>query len=792
MNTAPGESPQRVLRVRIAVNGVVQGVGFRPFVYRLATELGLAGWVCNGPDGVILEIEGEAHAVQEFHRRLRTNAPRSLRVERIATEPVSPRGDTAFTIRSSASGGDTCTTLPPPDLATCTNCLAELFDPDDRRYRYPFIACVDCGPRFTVTTALPYDREHTTMRLFRLCTECSREYHDPANRRFHAQAVACPRCGPQVELWDASGRVLATGNDALLQSMAAISAGAIVAVKGLGGFHLLVDATNEAAVLRLRERKQRPAKPLAVMVPDLDWAQRCCLLTEMEAALLCSAQAPIVLARKAHRFPVVRGAEGAVRLADSIAPGNPYLGIMLPYTPLHHLLAAALRRPFVATSGNRSEEPICTDESDALERLGNVADLFLVHNRPIAQHADDSIVRVVNGRPLFLRVARGYAPLKITAPFIKQPMLAVGAHGKNTIALGWNGQAVLSQHVGDLDTAAAQATFASVYRHLQQIHRVEPSVLVADAHPDYASTRHAQNSGLRVHPVQHHVAHIFACMADNGLEDHVLGVAWDGTGYGLDGTVWGGEFFSVRERQVARVAHLRPFVLLGGEAAIREPRRIAIALLYELFGPSWPEHDDLAPVKSCTPEEIRVFSTMLKKMALCLRTTAVGRLFDGVAALLGLRLVAQFEAQAAMQLEFASEGAPPTESMYPFTIEEPGNDGPLVVDWREMLHGIVADLRAGLPVPMIGTKFHETLAGIVVKVARRFAHPTVVLSGGCFQNKLLLERVVAHLQREGLGTAWPRQIPPNDGSIALGQLVVASREIEGVAEGVRHVSCGSR
>lgn len=769
--------PVAALRLRVAIRGAVQGVGFRPFVYRLATEAGLVGWVNNSPAGVLIEVEGSPAALEAFLLRLdRERPPRSF-IQSLEPTYLDPVGYREFVIRpSEATGGRT--TLILPDSATCPDCLRELRDPADRRYRYPFINCTNCGPRFTIITGLPYDRPSTTMASFPLCPACRAEYEDPGDRRFHAQPVACPVCGPHLEWWDAQGRVLAGADAALAAATAMLRAGGIVAVKGLGGFHLMVDARDEVAVRRLRARKQREEKPFALLFPDLAAIEAVCTVSPLEARLLESAEAPIVLLDR--RAP-------AGGIAPAVAPGNPTLGVMLPYTPLHHLLLTDLGFPVVATSGNLSDEPICIDEQEALARLGEIADGFLVHNRPIARHVDDSVVRVVLGRELVLRRARGYAPLPVHVAAPLPPLLAMGGHLKNSVALAVGQDLFVSQHIGDLETVAAGTAFAGVIADFERLYATTPGAVACDAHPDYYSTRYARGMGLPVIPVQHHVAHVLAAMAENDLAGPALGVAWDGTGYGDDGTIWGGEFFRVTPTTVQRVAHWRPFGLPGGDAAVRRPRRSALGLLYEAQGAAALEAADLPPVAATPAAERAVLATMLRRGVFTPRTSSVGRLFDAVAALLGLRQQAGFEGQAAMDLEFALIGVT-TDREYDLLLQPPAGAGaPAVLDWAPALDGILRDIRAGRSRGLIAATFHNTLVAGILLGARHAGEPQVVLGGGCFQNRYLLERAVTRLRAAGFRPYWPQRIPPNDGGIALGQLVAASRLGE-----ESHVSCRSR
>lgn len=767
-------------RLRITIRGAVQGVGFRPFVYRLATDMGLPGWVLNSAQGVFIEVEGPTPTLEAFLLRIEREKPPRAFIQSLEYSFLDPVGYSTFEIRRSDESGDR-TALILPDIATCSECVREIFDPTNRRYRYPFTNCTNCGPRFTIIEALPYDRPHTTMKGFVMCDECRTEYENPLDRRFHAQPNACPRCGPHLELWDGEGKILASHHDALRAAAEAIRRGRIVAVKGLGGFHLIVDARDEEAVVRLRRRKHREEKPFALMYPTLDLVREHCRVSELEERLLCSPESPIVLLGRRPRSTI----------APSVAPGNPYLGIMLPYTPLHHLLLAEVGFPVVATSGNLSDEPICTHEQEALERLAGIADVFLVHNRPIARHVDDSVVRVMMGRELVLRRARGYAPLPVTHgglmtpprqisivgsdPPVSSSILAVGAHLKNTIAVSVGPHVFLSQHIGDLETAQAFDAFQRVIRSFHELYNLRPSAVACDAHPDYLSTRYARDNGLPVISVQHHYAHVLSCMAENELEPPVLGVAWDGTGYGLDGTIWGGEFLQVTVVSFRRIAHFRTFRLPGGERAIREPRRTALGVLYEIFGDAVFAMTELAPVRAFSSEELAVLQTMLKNKINAPATSSVGRLFDAVAALAGLRQVVRFEGQAAMEWEFALEGIE-TDEFYPFRMSDSPDRSSIIIDWEPVVRGILHDVRRKIPVGVISAKFHNALVEAIVAVARSAGEEQIVLTGGCFQNKYLTERAVGRVRDEGFRPYWHQRVPPNDGGIALGQVVAAARQ----------------
>ena len=752
-------------RVRMTVQGTVQGVGFRPFVYRTACELGIGGSVANTTAGVSIEAEGPPDAVAQFVHAIRRGPAPPARVTAVDIEARAPVGDTAFEFRPTEAAGTRSATVL-PDLSTCPDCLRELFDPDNRRYRYPFTNCTHCGPRYSIIEDLPYDRARTSMRRFPMCEACLAEYGDPADRRFHAESNACPNCGPKLALCDGKGRGLAEGDAALTAVAVAIRDGAIVAVKGLGGFHLMVDARNDAAVRRLRARKRREEKPFAVMFTSLAAVEAECDIRPEEAALLTSPERPIVIVR-------ARGP-----LAPSVSPDNPTVGVMLPYTPLHHLLLAELGFPVVATSGNRSEEPIVTDEVEVQKRLGGIADLFLVHDRGIVRPVDDSVARIVAGRPLFLRRARGYAPAAAIERRMPAGILAFGGHLKATIALTLATGAVLGQHIGDLETAEARDAYDRAVADLTRLHAVVPRVAVRDLHPDYHSSRVADASGLPTVMVQHHVAHAAACMAEHRLEPPVLGVSFDGTGYGADGTVWGGEFLLVIKTGWRRVAHLRPFRLPGGDSAIREPRRSALGLLFELFGPTCLAMVDLAPVAAFTAAERNVLATMLERGVNAPITTSAGRLFDAIAALVGLRQRATYEGQAAARLEWAARAAGSPErsgGAYRFSVTAAS---PMVLDWEPAIRDLVTDLGTGVSVSAIACAFHRGLAIAIAEVAARIGERQVVLTGGCFQNALLTEAAIATLSEVGLVPYWHRLVPPNDGGIALGQAAWAASLIE--------------
>ena len=756
----------------------MQGVGFRPFVYRLATELNLAGWVSNSAEGVFLEVEGDSASLETFILRLRDEKPPRAFIQSLESSILDPVGHAGFVIRESERRG-TKSALVLPDIGTCPDCLAEVFDPGNRRFLYPFTNCTNCGPRFSIIEGLPYDRATTSMKQFTMCPECRAEYENPLDRRFHAQPNACPRCGPHLELWAGGGKALAQRGDALLEAAEAIRRGRIVAVKGLGGFHLVADARSETAVTELRRRKHREEKPFALMFPDLAAVREECSMGKLEERLLQSPESPIVLLSRRN------GLSGS-SVCEGVAPGNPYLGIMLPYTPLHHILMRELGFPIVATSGNLSDEPICTDEREALRRLAGIGDLFLVHNRPIVRHVDDSIVRVMLGRELVVRRARGYAPLPVPLlAKVPRSTLGVGAHLKNTVALAREHNVFISQHIGDLESSESLDAFRRVITDFERLFEVTPQAVASDLHPDYLSTKEASRHHNEVIGIQHHLAHIASCMAENEIDGDVLGVSWDGTGFGTDGTVWGGEFLTVDPGASSRIGTLRPFRLPGGEQAVKEPRRTALGVLFEMMGTRVFSNEDLLPVREFRAEQRRLLEQMLLKGINAPVCTSVGRLFDAAASLLGIRQVVRHEGQAAMELEFTarheSGSAPypaPFLSRTGMTAVMPTHEnpeGPLqVFDWAPMFEGMLADRRRGMSLPSIAWKFHTTLVEVIVNVARFAGRRRVVLSGGCFQNKILTELAVTRLLEENFVPYWHQRVPPNDGGIALGQIVAAS------------------
>jgi hydrogenase maturation protein HypF len=744
-----------LVRKRVRVTGIVQGVGFRPFVFALATRLGLAGHVGNDLHGVFIEVEGAASGVEQFLRLLREQAPPLAVVTRISATDAAAVAETGFRVIDSDATGPRAA-LVSSDTATCEDCAGEIDDPADRRFAYPFTNCTNCGPRFTIVRDVPYDRPNTTMSGFALCTRCAAEYRDPANRRFHAQPVCCPDCGPRLRLTDRNG--VAHRGDPLDEAVAVLARGDVLAVKGLGGYHVAVDATNGDAAATLRKRKHREDKPFAVMVASLEQARSLCAIGDAEQELLTSRRRPIVLL---DRLP-------EAQIAPSVAPGNRQLGVMLPYTPLHHLLLRRFPRPIVLTSGNVSDEPIAYRDDDALERLSDIADAFLAHDRPIHIRTDDSVVRVVGGREMPIRRSRGYVPEPVTLPWpFPQAVLACGAELKNTFAVAKDEHVFVSHHIGDLENYETLRSFTTGIAHFRRLFDVEPQVVAHDLHPEYLSTKYAAElDAVELVGVQHHHAHIASCLADNGETGPVLGVAFDGTGYGTDGSIWGGEFLVADLTGFRRLGHLEPVPLPGGATAIRQPWRMAVAYLAEngplpadldvlRRNPNWTEVAELSRRGHHAPP-----------------TSSVGRLFDAVAAVLGVRDAINYEGQAAIELEQLADTT--QTGQYRASI----SDGPVLrVRGADLVRAVVDDLRAATPVPVIAARFHNGLAAAVVEVCVRLRESTgidvVALSGGVFQNVLLLQRVTPMLDRAGFRTLLHSRVPANDGGISLGQAAIA-------------------
>jgi hydrogenase maturation protein HypF len=748
-------------RFEVRVHGIVQGVGFRPFVYRLARELGAVGWVLNDAQGVLIQVEGPRPILEKFLRRLTAEAPPLSSIDAVESRPVPCITEDSFRVLASPPTGSRQTVVP-PDVGTCGDCLHEMWDPRDRRYRYPFLNCTNCGPRYSIIEGLPYDRPRTSMKRFEMCPACAKEYRDPGDRRFHAQPIACPECGPTLSLEGTDGDVLASKEAAMGEGARWLKEGRILALKGIGGFQLLADATNEDVVQRLRSRKQRGRKPFAVMFPSLASAEAAADVDPLARSVLESPASPIVL---------VSGRPGSM-LAPSVAPQNPRVGVMLPYSPLHHLLLREVARPLVATSGNLSDEPICIGNDEARTRLKTLADGFVVHDRPIVRPVDDSVTQVLRGRLQVLRRARGYAPLSVSAGRRLPATLGVGPQLKSTIAVSLGDRIVVSQHLGDLDNAETYAAFRRAVEDLRRFYDWSPELVAHDMHPEYLSTRYARELGLPTVAVQHHYAHVLSCLVDAEVEPPVLGVAWDGTGYGTDGTIWGGEFLRVDADEFERVGHLRTFPLAGGDTAVREPRRSAAGLLFELWGERALEEGGtaLAPFDRI---EGPVVGAMLRRSLQVVRTSSAGRLFDAVASLLGLVQRSDFEGEAAMSLEFAAgevrpgspEGAP-----YPYRVSR--DDGAFVLDWGPVVEEMLAERES---VRRAAARFHATLATGIADIARRVGEPRVVLTGGCFQNRLLTELTLDRLADVGLEPVVHSRLPPNDGGISIGQVWAAAR-----------------
>jgi len=754
-----------IKRIHIVIRGAVQGVGFRPFVFKLASSMELKGWVLNSSQGVFIEVEGKQEILEEFVLRIDKEKPTISFIQSLEYKYLDSVGYVEFVIRESDPCGEP-TALILPDIATCEDCRNELFDPSNRRYLYPFINCTNCGPRYSIIESLPYDRPKTTMKEFVMCDECNSEYINPEDRRFHAQPNACPKCGPKVELRDNSGKLLFSKTEAIEETVKAIKDGRIVALKGLGGFHIIIDAFNNDSVLKLRQRKHREEKPFALMYPDIGAVRKDCELSSLEERLLLSSQSPIILLNRKNRHMDY--------IAESVTPGNPYLGIMLPYTPLHHILMHFLQSPIVATSGNHSEEPICTDEYEALEKLDNIADLFLVHNRPIFRHVDDSIVSVIMDREMILRRARGYAPLPINTNSELDNLVSVGGHLKNTIAISKGKQVFISQHIGDLETVESYNAFKKTISDFKKLYNVDPDKVACDLHPEYISSKFATGLKKPIVKVQHHVAHVLSCMEENQLEEPLLGISWDGTGYGIDKTIWGGEFLLLKDKTFSRKGHFRKFHLPGGERSIKEINRIAAGILYEIYGKEIFNDKNILPLKYFSDEELKVIENMLSKNINSPVTTSAGRLFDAVASIIDLRQKVNYEAQAAMELEFLTSDSNSNETYNFQIIEDKSRENNYIIDWEPMIQEILIDKMNKLSLNLLSIKFHNTLSQIILSVAKMIGEEKIVLSGGCFQNRYLLERTIKLLEKDNFKPYWHQRVPPNDGGISLGQIIYSS------------------
>ncbi len=750
---------------KIYIEGIVQGVGFRPFIFKLANEFNLKGYIYNDTNGVYIEVEGEDEDIDRFIEAIPAKAPPLSLIEKITWEQTEVKGYKEFFIEKS-KGGEEKFVLISPDVSTCDDCLRELFDPKDRRFRYPFINCTNCGPRFTIIVDVPYDRAKTTMSVFKMCDECESEYHDPSNRRFHAQPNACPVCGPSIKLFDNNLKEIKC-NDVIKETAKILRNGYIVAIKGLGGYHLACDALNENAVAELRKRKMRIEKPFAIMIPGIEWLDKICVYSEAELKLLTSIQRPIVLIKKKENCPI----------AEQVAPRNSYLGVMLPYTPLHHLLLREVDIPLVMTSGNLTEEPIAYKDDDAFERLKNIADYFLIHNREIHIRCDDSVSAVIAGKPTMIRRSRGYVPYPVQIPFeAKRHVLAVGGHLKNTFCFLKGRYAFLSHHIGDLENWATLESFAEGIEHFKKLFDLNPEILAYDLHPEYLSTKYALELDIpNKVPVQHHHAHIVSCMTENNITGPVIGIAFDGTGYGTDGKIWGGEFIVANFSSFERFAHFEYVPLPGGELAIKEPWRMAVSYLYHVFDDDFL-NIEIPFVKSLINEQtnkVKILLQMIEKGINSPLTSAVGRLFDAVSAICGVRLKVNYEAQAAMEFQmFADESE---EGFYNFELID--DSKPWRISFNRGIREIVEDILNSVPIQKISGKFHNTISNVICYVADKIRKETginkVVLSGGVFQNALLAEKAVFKLVRKNFEVYLHSKVPSNDGGLSLGQAVVA-------------------
>ncbi len=772
-----GEALLNRVRRGVAVRGVVQGVGFRPFVYRLAQEEGLGGFIGNDTDGVTIEIEGAAARVEAFVVRLRAETPPLARIDAIAVRELAATGEAGFRIVASEVLGRVSTGIP-ADAATCADCLRELLDPADRRYGYPFLNCTNCGPRYTITRRIPYDRPQTSMAKFRMCAACQAEYDEPANRRFHAQPNACWDCGPRVSLVGVDGAAIEV-EDAVRACIDRLAAGEIMAIKGIGGFHLSVDATNEAAVMRLRARKHRYGKPLAVMVKDVEEARAFCEWAESEERLLHAVPRPIVLARK----------RDGCGIAEGVAPGIPWLGVFLPYAPLQHLLFASGQvKALVMTSANLSEEPIAIDNDEALARLGRIADAFLMHDREILQRCDDSVAAVVDDAPQLLRRARGFVPLGVELPFDAPPLLAVGGHLKNVLALARGRHVYQSQHLGDLESLTGLEFFKESLDHLMRTFEIEPRTVVHDLHPGYLSTtwakEFARERELELIGVQHHHAHVAGCLAEHGFTGAAIGLALDGTGYGTDGRIWGGEVLIARLDGFERFAHLEYVAMPGGDAAVKEPWRMALGALHAARFEV--ESEQMLALLGVERNEVRVLKRMIERKINSPMTSSLGRLFDAVAAVVLNRRVVDYEAQAAIELEGIAVDEPDRFEQGDYVPElheaEEGSGSVAVIRTGKMWRSVLDDLWRGVPARRISARFHAGIAEGLINAAANARIETdintVALSGGCMANRRLARLLRAGLEEEGFTVLQHLQVSPGDGGLSYGQAAVAAAVLE--------------
>jgi hydrogenase maturation protein HypF len=745
------------MRIRINITGLVQGVGFRPFIHRLASELGLKGYVLNNPEGVQIEAEGDKPSLDEFLIRIERDKPDISKIFSLQHAYLDKTGYEGFEIRSSMEKGERKTSIL-PDIALCSECTGEITNPKDRRFLYLFTNCTNCGPRFTITNSLPYDRKNTSMKEFPMCPDCTKEYHMPTDRRFHAQPNACPVCGPWISLFDSKGNIVCTKEEALEKTIGLIRKGSILAIKGLGGYHLICDASNNETILRLRERKYREEKPMAVMFPDVESIKSETVIGHLEERAISSIERPIVIVKKGLQFS----------LAPSISPENSTIGVFLPYTPLHYVILRKFKKPVVATSANMTDEPIVKDNDDAFQRLAKIADYVLAHNRKIVRRCDDSVVRVLSERQVPVRRSRGYAPLPITLPYkLGKKVLALGPFMNNTIACGMDNTVYISQHIGDLDTPLAMEFYVQTVEDFLRLFDIEPDIVVSDLHPGYYSTKFGENHfKSRLIKVQHHFAHILSCMAENemALDERVIGFSFDGTGYGPDKTIWGGEVLIATYKGFQRAFHLAPYRLPGGDKAVKEPCRTALSLLYETFGSNLQN----IPVDPLSENEKSFYLEMISKDVNSPLTSSMGRLFDGIASLIGLSHKISYHAQAAIALEQEALKSDDTGS-YPFTVEKG------IIYQFPVIEKIVDDLNREVPGEVIAKRFHNTIAEMMVATAEMMRKETGIsraaLSGGVFQNSLLTETAFNKLSDRGFSVYLHQLLPPNDGGISLGQAV---------------------
>lgn len=763
------ENPQQTQLARISAKGVVQGVGFRPFVFSLAKQYGLSGWVCNTSEDVKIEVEGPGKNIDHFISDLEHKAPPLAKIETISVSFDSPVGYDGFEIRQSKPEAGKYQ-LVSPDIATCDACQGDVFTPGNRRFHYPFTNCTNCGPRFTIIKDIPYDRPLTTMSAFTMCPDCQREYQDPLDRRFHAQPNACPICGPALQLTDNSGSAV-DSSDIIASIASLLKQGKIVAIKGLGGFLLACDATSEKSVTTLRKRKRRPSKPFAVMVTNIEMAHQHCKIGSTEEMLLMSPQSPIVLLPWKPSSTICR----------DVGYGLKYLGVMLPYTPLHHLILRETGLPLVMTSGNISEEPIAGENAEALRRLHDIADYFLLHNRDIHSTYDDSVAIVAENVPVLVRRSRGYAPYPIHLDYNSPQILACGAEEKNTFCLTRDNHAFVSQHIGDMENLETMEHYERTVELYKRLFRIQPEIIAYDMHPEYLPTRYAldqiEKTGIAGFPVQHHHAHIASCMTDAGAKGPVIGLAFDGTGYGSDGKIWGGEFLIVDRREFKRVGQLEYLPLPGGDAAIKKPYRIAIAYMLALLGEKALD-TRLGFLHSVEKIEIDLIRKQIQSSLNSPLTSSMGRLFDAVSAMANIRPTIDYEAQAAIDMEMQAYDAEDEQECYPFGIT--GDAGCRIIRLRDLIAAVLSDVARGCRPSAIGMRFHNTIAvmahDICLKIRENTGLETVALSGGCFQNRLLLSRVTDKLKIAGFSVLTHSHVPCNDGGISLGQAVITSHQ----------------